>query len=265
MPNRELTVDLDCDITIGTDQVIKVPMGLSVNLVGTSQFNLTQNGKIKGEQFKRSRITKTGQGPSISLNDCHECEVENLNLLGENIIPNLTNGISIDSNSTNNKIDAVTMQNLGTGILVAGSCNTFADLQFFNVGSDLDDCFANDNNNAAVHVNNSSQNHFTNIVHTSSPGAISLWLNGECDLNVCLNLTMVQEFSECFEVRGGDPALYVDSGDLCDSNYIATNYNNGLSLIQNSRDTFSVYNTVTGANDGCCTAIRMKDIIFNCN
>lgn len=224
-------VTLDCEITIGDDQELLIPNNTEISLTGNGKITLNGNGKITGEQINGSKITNETSGVTINLTDCMGCKISNLNVTGgENATGK--DGITIDENSSGNEIDNVKIDRLENGILIKSDGNFFTDIQFERVGGNTECDPRLGPLNYGIKIENSNSNEFTNILHTKSPGAITLWLNEECDENIASNITVEQEGSDCPKLPiGGDPSLFVDSDDSS-GNFIITNFNGGRIFLQ---------------------------------
>ena len=160
------------------------------------------------------------------------CTVTELSIKGDENFE--VTGIELTEGSTDNDVTAINFGDLGTGIKVSSDGNSFKDLHFVNVGTDFEedkedyewDCYAADNNNAAIWIKSADNNEIINVMHRASPGAITLWLDGPCHQNTALNLTVEQEQFFCDVSGTDDPAIYI-TDETCSNNYIITNFNGG--------------------------------------
>ncbi|NNE27037.1 MAG: hypothetical protein HKN09_09360 [Saprospiraceae bacterium] len=233
------------DVVIGQDQELILPSLVQIQLSGNSDFTLTGNGKITGEHFQTTQIVikdDKHDNAVINMELCNGCRVSDLTIRGDSLGVGST-GIDIGDNSNNNEMDAVKMQNIKNGMTVSGDNNLFTDLQFFAVAIDKNNCDASINDDSAIRLESSNSNSFTNVLHTRSHGAISFLLQGECDDNTIIGLSVEQEESHC---AGGakDPAVFIDDS-MCSGNVFLTNYNGARTEVDNNiKSTICQNNTI---------------------
>jgi len=236
---------LRCRIEIGEGQTINIPTGMVIRLEDDAGFDLTGNGSIKGENYARSVIKNTNNGPAIKMggygpNDdkCQGCQVSDISIEGaDSGNPISADGITITEDSEMNDVTSVRFVGLRNGITVKGDCNTFNNLSFFQVATDLDDCIVTPGDPAAILLEDAHQNVFTNINHTQSIGANSIRMQFTCTNNRILNLSVEQENSPC-----ADPAIHVDRGGSCKWNYFVTNFNGATYKIVTGQSIFEENN-----------------------
>ncbi|MDA8692865.1 hypothetical protein N9L92_02300 [Saprospiraceae bacterium] len=240
---------LNCRIEIGEGQTLNVPTGMIIKLEGDGGFFLSGNGSIKGDNYTRSVIHNNTDAPAIifggdyksNVDDphCNNCLVSDIKIQGK------ADGILINEGSELNEVTSVFFQDLENGIINKGNCNQFNDLAFFKVAASRD-CKPQTDDGAAIKIVNSDGNTFTNINHTRSPGAVSLWLNGVCVGNKVLNLSVEQEQSHCGAL---DPAIYVDRGRSSRLNYIVSNFNGAWFFIDEEADPDDAAADINGPSD----------------
>jgi hypothetical protein len=167
--------------------------------------------------------------------------------------------IDIVENSGPVEVSSVNIQNVQKGIVVKSNGNTFSDLQIINVADDRDDCDPSDNTSAAIELVNSSNNKINNLMHRLSPGAITVWLNGDCNENELLNITVEQERLPG-ELICLDPSVYIPNINVF-GNTVFGNYNGGTTYLGSNNQNFGTFcnnNTVYeiedcegGSSDNC--------------
>lgn len=241
------TVKIDCPLVLGEGKKLIVPSRTKILLEGDAEIKLNGEGaSIVGEHVETSQIIVGDNGPLV-LEGCNNCTLSEISVIGDG--DNTT--IEIDENSDGSTVNSVKVEEAGTGIVVKSDNNTFTDLQFQKVAIDLSDCEADDNDDAAVKLMEANYNSFTNIIHTRSQGAISVFLDGKCDYNEIMNLSTEQEKDEGASIdclTANDPALYINNSDSY-GNIVITNFNHGKTVL-NGQGTICQNNTITDIT-GC--------------
>lgn len=231
-----LRLVINCDnILIGQDKEIKIPSNFTLQLREGNDFTLTGNGTITGEHFASSTIdigpdtddpAVSDERTAVNMIGCNGCSVSNISIRGNN--EDDDTGIKISANSSNNEISAVNFENVNEGIIVNGDGNIFNDLDFFKTAIGDNNCNPADNDFAAIILNESNNNTFTNVLHTRSKAAVTFRFEGQCNDNSLYNISVEQEDSDCpdFEPNGLDPCIWIRD-ITCTGNFITTNLNHG--------------------------------------
>lgn len=236
--------DMNCnEINIGTDQELKLPADVFIKLKDNNTFVLSDNGKISGTHFATSLIgidpLSSPGNTAIEMEDCNGCEISNLtirtNFKPDSLLNQTSTGLEISGGNDDSAIvDMVKFDGLDNGIIINGHNNEFNDLEFRNVAT-KDDCDASDDDPSAIAMMDSNHNVFNNISHFKSPGAITLKMKGNCNLNEINNITLEQDGNDCPD---GEPSLYIrtdldaNGNILLNNNILNTNMNNGLVILE---------------------------------
>lgn len=267
------TIDLiktagGCNIlSLEGTQELKIPSRTRIRLVDGFQIKLSDNASITGDHFATSQImigsggsnnTDTTPFTALDMSDCLGCSVSGVTIGSENNNNNdplnIRTGMNIGSGG-NNEVNEVRIRDIDNGIVVdGGSGNEFNDLQFFRVARDASDCDPLNNETAGLHLIASNNNQITNITHIRSPGAVTVKLEGQCDHNTILNVSVEQEESHCIE-GGDDPALYIDNAAILNNitgNIITCNFNHAKTVVEEA------------TNVDICVNNKISDIA-NCN
>jgi len=226
----------DEDIVIRNGKELFIQNGFILVLPRGVDLTLTDNSSLRGDSHGGSRILKQGKGTAVKLEDCVGCSVSNVGIYGED--GKGASAISIDENSVSTEDEPIEVSNVTIrdfsedGIVIEADGVICSNLEITDVAGDEDDCLGS-SGYSGVHLKGASNCTITNIVHTRSPGAVTLRLSGVSNNNRAENITVEQESTHCrFNEEDqpdaeGDPSLYISNEECVFGNYFVMNLLSG--------------------------------------
>lgn len=270
-----ITVTLNKRVDIVDNEVNFGPR-VQIDLIDDGAFSMSGTSTLVGENMGGTRIFKSTPGPSVSMESCSNCIVEDIQLTGKHSKANKddppTSGASalnIDSTSSDCEVNNVQVTDFDIGIVVEGNSNVIRNLHFSKVAIDSLDCLPTHDDNYAVLLLNCDDNNVDGIMHRLSPGAISVKFVGPCNRNL-VSITTEQEKSPC-GTNPSDPALYIPDSASMSNNILTVVLNGGTVHIDGSTTsimTFCEKNTInnnwSGGFDYSCDGAD-PEILNSCS
>lgn len=215
------------------DKTISIPNLFTLEVSNTILVT-GENSKIEGDNINGSKIflNSTHRIPAVYLDGCDDCELTDISIIGNEDNDGDT-GIIISPSSPGCDIESVSFRELNTGIKVVSNGNYFSGLDFHKVATDNDDCDADIGDGVGLWLCGVDGNVLENLIHTRSPGAITLRIDTGCKNNVLQGISLEQEGTHCGGGTVGDPSIFFNDiafGGTTGNVIIANMHNVGLGL-----------------------------------